>query len=313
MRFSIRDSRLVSVGLASVIGVAVIGLGSVALAQDSGDSATPAPSTTTTPETTDSGANPLGRLREGFGKVAGWLRGILDGAGLTPAEIREGKDAGLTWGAILDQYGDISAAEAKANALAELEEKLTEAVANGRITQERADEILANAPAEIDEFLASVPGDHIPGDHPGFPRIGGPALETVAEVLGTDVETLKAQLQDGQTIAEIAGDQTQAVIDALVADANEKIDAALADGRITQEQADTMKANTVERITTFVIEGGPLHGLCDSGEGIRERLGDFFGRRGGRGFGGGMFGGGDDSITPSEDGSTETEGTAYIQ
>lgn len=308
MKFSIRDSRLVSVGLASVIGVAVIGLGSVALAQDSGDSATPAPSTTTTPETTDSGANPLGRLREGFGKVAGWLRGILDGAGLTPAEIREGKDAGLTWGEILDQYGDISAAEAKANALAKLEEKLTEAVANGRITQERADEILANAPAEIDEFLASVPGDH-----PRFPRIGGPALETVAEVLGTDVETLKSQLQDGQTIAEIAGDQTQAVIDALVADANEKIDDALANGRITQEQADTMKANTVERITTFVNEGGPLHGLCDSGEGIRERLGDFLGRGGGHGFGGGMFGRGDDSATPSEDGSTETEGTAYIQ
>lgn len=312
MKFSIRDSRLVSVGLASVIGVAVIGLGSVALAQDSGDSATPTPSTTTTPETTDSGANPLGRLREGFGKVAGWLRGILDNSGLTPAEIREGKDAGLTWGQILDQYGDVTAAEAKANALAKLEEKLNEAVANGRITQERAGEILANAPAQIDEFLASVPGDHIPGARPGFPGIGGPALETVAGVLGIDVETLKTQLQDGQTIAEIAGGQTQAVIDALVADANEKIDAALADGRITQEQADTMKANTVERITTLVNEGGPLHGLCDSGEGIRERLGDFFGRGGGRGFGG-MFGGGDDGATPSGDDSTQTEGTAYIQ
>lgn len=312
MKFSIRDSRLVSVGLASVIGVAVIGLGSVALAQDSGDSATPAPSTTTTPEATDSGANPFGRLREGFGKVAGWLRGVLDNSGLTPAEIREGKDAGLTWGQILDQYGDVTAAEAKANALAKLEEKLNEAVANGRITQERAGEILANAPAQIDEFLASVPGDHIPGDRPGFPGMGGPALETVAGVLGIDVETLKTQLQDGQTIAEIAGGQTQAVIDALVADANEKIDAALADGRITQEQADTMKANTVERITTFVNEGGPLHGLCDSGEGIRERLGDFFGRRGGRGFGG-MFGGGDDGATPSEDDSTQTEGTAYTQ
>lgn len=253
MKFSIRDSRLVSVGVASVIAVGVIGFGSAAFAQEGG--ATP------TPSTQSDGTHP--ERCHGIGKGLALMH-LLRNAGVTAQEIAEGKAAGLTGGQILDQYGSISASEAKQQALDALEAKLDEAVANGRITQEQADERLAEASTKIDEFLGSKPGDRLPGDghgRPGARGIGGHVLETIAGVLGTDVETLKGELASGKTVAEIAGDQTQAVIDALVAEANAKIDEAVANGRITEEKASEMKARIEEAVTKFVNEGGPLKGL----------------------------------------------------
>lgn len=249
MKLSLRDSRLASVGLASVIAVGVIGIGSVAMAQEgSGDTTTPSTQTAPGP----AGDNCLaGGLHLG-GRV------LLKDIGVTRDEVQEAAAAGLTNAQMIDQYGDKSSAQAKADALAALETRLAEAVANGKITQEQADTILSDAPARIDEFLAAPASDLGQGMKRGFGGIAHNVLATVAGVLGTDEETLKTQLQEGSTIADIAGDQTQAVIDALVAEANARIDAALADGKITQEQADQMKANAVERITTFVNEGGPI-------------------------------------------------------
>ncbi|MCL4241646.1 MAG: hypothetical protein KJ048_09860 [Dehalococcoidia bacterium] len=248
MKLTLRDSRLASVGLASVIAVGVIGIGSVAMAQEgSGD--TTAPSAQTAPD-------PAGNCLARGPRLA--AHGLLKDSGVTPEEAQEAAAAGLTNAQMIDQYGDTSSAQAKADALAALETRLTDAVANGKITQEQADTILADAPARIDEFLAApalAPGD---GMKHGFGGIAGNVVATVAGVLGIDEESLKAELREGNTIAEIAGDQTQAVIDALVAEANAKIDQAVADGKITQERADAMKANTVERITTLVNEGGPI-------------------------------------------------------
>jgi polyhydroxyalkanoate synthesis regulator phasin len=159
----------------------------------------------------------------------------------------------------------VTAAQAKQKALDALKSKLDQAVANGRLTQEQADQRLADAGAKIDQFLNSKPGDHLPGrDGDGKPGKGfgipkgGASLETIAGVLGTDVETLRSQLAEGKTIAEIAGDKTQAVIDALVAEANAKVDEAVANGRLTQEQADQLKTKTAEMISKFVNEGRPL-------------------------------------------------------
>ncbi len=82
-------------------------------------------------------------------------------------------------------------------------------------------------------------------------------LQAAAEFLGMDTDDLAAQLKDGATLAEIAGDQTGALIDALVAEAEEHLAQAVADGRLTQEEADARLADAEEKITTFVNEGPP--------------------------------------------------------
>ena len=74
-----------------------------------------------------------------------------------------------------------------------------------------------------------APGDGGHGKHGGH---GGPlALDTVATVIGIEADALRDALRDGQTLAEVAaanGVEAETLIDALVAEANERIDAAVA-------------------------------------------------------------------------------------
>lgn len=121
---------------------------------------------------------------------------------------------------------------------------LDELVAEGVITQEQAD--------TVSERLAER----------GYGRFGrfghtgrGMHLETLADVIGVDAETIKAALADGQTIAEIAADNgvdRQTVIDALTARSQEFLADAVADGRITQEEADEKAAEAATRIEGLV-------------------------------------------------------------
>ena len=95
-------------------------------------------------------------------------------------------------------------------------------------------------------------------------------LDAAADFLGMEIDDLGAQLRDGATLAEIAGDQTAALIDALVADAEEHLAQAVADGKLTQEEADTRLADVEEKIATFVNEGRPER---PAGEGTRPPRG----------------------------------------
>ena len=96
------------------------------------------------------------------------------------------------------------------------------------------------------------------------PRGGGKHLEVAAQAIGIEVDALREALGNGQTIAEVAqanGVEVQAVVDALVADATAHLDEAVANGRLTQEEADERKAELPERITARVNgerpEGAP--------------------------------------------------------
>ena len=113
---------------------------------------------------------------------------------------------------------------------------------------------------------------------------GTPHLETVAEVLGMGVDELAAQLRDGSTIAGVAGDQTQAVIDALVAVHTARIDEAVADGKLSEDQAEEVRAALAEKVEAMVngaLPAGIQHFGMDRFHGPRGF--DFFG--GPRGFG----------------------------
>lgn len=254
MSISFRSSRLASVALAGVLAVGVIGVGSVAFAQDPGERRSNA----------EDGVPRYGPIKVG-------IHSLLKDSGVTREEIQEGAAAGLTLGEIIDQDGDISAAQATANALAALEAKLTELVANGRIAQERADAFLAKAPDILDRLLGSVPGAH-GGEHPRAERalaIARNALGTVSEVTGLDAATVRERLAAGETVADIAGDQTQAVIDALVADANAAIDNAVADGKLTPEQGEAAKEKAAAAIERFVNEGPQRDGEGNGRRGMR--------------------------------------------
>lgn len=100
---------------------------------------------------------------------------------------------------------------------------------------------------------------------PGHPRIhAAKALVTnAAATIGIDAKDLAKELKSGKTIAQVATEHTvsvQTVIDNAVAQANTAVDKALADGKITSEQATKIKSQLVERITKIVNEGRPQKG-----------------------------------------------------
>lgn len=96
---------------------------------------------------------------------------------------------------------------------------------------------------------------------------GGPiahGLDVVADAIGIDDDTLREELRAGGTIADIAtanGVDPQSVIDAMVADAQEHLDAAVANGRLDEAEAAERTATLEERITDRVNGETPLREL----------------------------------------------------
>ena len=129
-------------------------------------------------------------------------------------------------------------------------------VDDGTLTQQQADKV-------IEALQAAAPKGG-----PGMGHRGGPNLDAVASVLGITVDDVRAAVQGGQTIADLAtanGKTAQDVIDALVAEVEQHFADEVASGEHTQEDADARIADATERITEFVnnteagMLGGPGH------------------------------------------------------
>ena len=122
-------------------------------------------------------------------------------------------------------------------------------VENGTITEEQAD--------AVEEALEDARPDRgFEGGigHRGF-AFGFGGISTVAESLGIGEDELRAALADGQTIADVAEEQgvdVQDVVDDIVAAQRERLDEAVAEGDLTQEEADEFLAGAEERVTAFV-------------------------------------------------------------
>ena len=105
-----------------------------------------------------------------------------------------------------------------------------------------------------------------PGHGPGGPGGHVEAVtdtSVVAKAIGISEADLTTALQGGKTVAQVAAANNvdiQVVIDALVADGQAELDAAIKAGTITQAQADAEKANLVQRATDQAngnFRGGP--------------------------------------------------------
>jgi hypothetical protein len=117
----------------------------------------------------------------------------------------------------------------------------------------------------------------------------------LAEALGMTTEELYAAQTAGQTVAEIAaaqGVELADVVAAVVAPRAERLAQSVADGYLTQEQADAMLAAMTEQMTLhFESLGLGYGGGCGMGGGGRFGTSDDAGTFGGRGHRGGMRGG----------------------
>jgi hypothetical protein len=104
---------------------------------------------------------------------------------------------------------------------------------------------------------------------------GGDTLVSVAaDKLGMKVTELLTELQNEKSIADVAkekGVDTQTIVDAYVAQAKETLDQAVADGKITQKQADYQLEQMQTRVTEQLEstgQGFPGRGGRHGGEGM---------------------------------------------
>lgn len=127
-------------------------------------------------------------------------------------------------------------------------------VDDGTLTQEQAD--------KVEQTLKDARPEGGPMGHGHHRR---PGLDAVVTALGIDASELHDAFESGKTIADVAdekGVDVQTVIDAIVADMNSHLDEAVANGRLTQEKADEIKANATQRATDLV-NGVKPHGPPD--------------------------------------------------
>jgi hypothetical protein len=155
------------------------------------------------------------------------------------------------------QPSELSAALKKA-----LSNRVDEAVEAGRLTKAEGDELKARINAS--EFpLFGVP-TRPRYEHQPFGLIEPDPmgeLSTAADYVGLTEEQLQNRLNSRKTLAQIANEQGKSVeglIDKLVERKQERLEAAVEDGRLTRAQADEILANLKDAVTDFV-ENGRLH------------------------------------------------------
>ncbi len=121
--------------------------------------------------------------------------------------------------------------------------------------------------AEGDALKSRIEANEVPFLGPGF-RHHGPGnfkrefrfhlsfkLEAAAKYLGMAESTLRSQIEDGKTLAQVARDRDKSVdglVDELFAESRKRIDQAVKDGQLTREEADDFVIGLRERIGDFV-------------------------------------------------------------
>lgn len=165
---------------------------------------------------------------------------ISDTIGLTEEEVRAMKAEGMSFEEILEAQG-VTQEDVQAAVLAVVEEAVETAVADGSITQEQADQILARAAEGGFKFGR---GGGKRGGH-GFGEIFGDLdrQAILADALGITVEELEAYHADGLRLSEIAEEVSVDLADveeAIKSAMTDAINQAVEDGTITQEQADQL-------------------------------------------------------------------------
>jgi polyhydroxyalkanoate synthesis regulator phasin len=152
--------------------------------------------------------------------------------------------------------------EALSDALKQaLKNRVDEAVEEGRLTEEQGAELKERIDSD-DHPLLFGPGKAFrPGlDH----RMYFTGFEAAATYLGVTEAELREALQDS-TLAEIArerGKTVSGLVQAMVAEKARVIDEAVADGRLTDEQASDVKAKLRDHIEALV--NGELPGKFEA-------------------------------------------------
>ncbi|HJN93018.1 MAG TPA: hypothetical protein QGF05_09890 [Dehalococcoidia bacterium] len=244
-----RSKLVVGVGAASALSVGVIG--GIA-AQTPGDA----------PDIPEERAQHA-RHKPNRGQQINFFADIL---GVEPGEIASTLQAGGTLAEVAEEAGVDPDALVSAM-LAELSSRLDQAVTDGNLTQDEADDKIAQATERATTFVYEGPQNDGPrpngprpdGQRPGRPN-QGQQLNLVADLLGLEPGDVASTLAQGGTLADAAtaaGVDPDVIVDAIVAASTDRVEQGVENGILTDEQAAEILSQSADRATTFVYEAHP--------------------------------------------------------
>jgi hypothetical protein len=172
------------------------------------------------------------------GPVFGGIDGAAKFLGLTEAELRDQLMSGKSLADIAKDKGK-SVDDLKAAIKDGVQSKLDDAVKSKKLTQAQADDILKELDSHLDDLVNGKPGKLRGGLGHGKVVFGG--IDGAAKFLGLTEAQLRDQLASGKSLADIAKDKGKSVEDlkaALKDAAKAKLDTAVKNKNLTQDQAD---------------------------------------------------------------------------
>jgi hypothetical protein len=182
---------------------------------------------------------------------------------------------GLTGGVVLGPAlaaaatSEQSASAAVGDRVDRIKSALQGLVDDGTITAEQQDKVATTLSEGMPGRGHGLGRGHGPGgmgngNGMGHGRGGGVALDVAASTLGMTRPELMTELRGGKSLADVAGEKNVSVEDltaALVEAAEQRLAQEVADGELTQDEADARKAELAERVGAAVErEGFPGRG-----------------------------------------------------
>ena len=187
--------------------------------------------------------------------AAGAVVVVVAGAGAAVAATRGDTPQQARQTELNDAAKELGVAPAKLREALEnvLERRVDAAVADGRLTRGQGDELKARIAAG--NFPLLMPLLHVGRGHAHGPATRFAKLEAAASYLGVDRAELRQALRSGKSLADVArqnGKSVDGLVAALTKEATERLDAAVAAGRLTDAQRDELSSRLEERIRSFV-------------------------------------------------------------
>lgn len=186
--------------------------------------------------------------------VLGGVLGLGVGAAVAGGGLSTDKDAFLN---DVAKRLNVTPEQLKAAIKGATDDRIDQAVKDGKITKEQGDELKQRAADGALPFLGPGLGFGHRGGFggPGLGHRGGASLDAAATYLGLTEEQLRTQLASGKSLADIAKDKGKSVDGlekAMTADLKAKLDQAVKDKRLTQAQADEILKRTNDRLDDLV-------------------------------------------------------------
>lgn len=176
----------------------------------------------------------------------GWLEDVARLLNMEPSALYEELKSGKSLADVAKEKG-MTTDQLKAGMQTALKKRLDEAVKSGRLTQEKANEIVSKSNMHIDQFI----------QHKGLMRRGHSLVGETAKILNMDPENLRKELQSGKSLADLAKEKglSQEELKAkLLSAQKERLDSAVKEGHITQEKEQEIINKTNSHIDEWITK-----------------------------------------------------------